>query len=956
MAGFKIADGYLEVTADHSKADRALDGFFRDVNGRLHDQRGRFIKEGDIAGEEYADRLTKAADRKSSQSFGGLAQRFGKRFLTMGGMAGKLFANGFVLKAVGGLAALPTAISLTGALAQGLAQIGGSIAALAPAAIAGAAFSLITLKLALSGFGNAFKAGLSGDVEKFNEALKKLAPAAQAAVKEFVALAPAARELKKVVQNSFFAPWVDDIKPLALQYLPILRKEMAYLAGSAGMAVSGIAQVFAVPATATQFQAMLHSFGDTFSHIAAGIPGIVSGFLSLAAGGSSWLSRLTEGFSDLTQRFAAWSATFVGSGSFDAFVSRGLSLIGDLAKALTNIGGILRSVFAAVPGGGGLFAALGQLTGALNAFLQTAQGQQVLVNFFARLQTIAGLIMDVVKGALPGLLALSDGLLQGLQALAPVAGPVGKALGEVFGALAPVLPLLGNLLGPILQVAATLLRALAAELGPVIKLFSDMASQVLPMLLPMLDEFASQVLPIAADAGRQIAEAFAPIVPVWIEMARIVGGELMKYLPAFLDVSKAMIPTFVQVGKILADTWLVAFEQIRPHIPFLIQLFAALVLTAAQLLSWYIKLLPIVLTLFSWFIKAAAWVMGFVLSIRHLPGAIADAAAAFWGWIKGVGSAIGGFFVQVGQWFAELPGKIWGFVQQIPTIISNALSAAFDAFFFWLGFITQTVINFVMNLPTMISNMWETIKTTFMNAVAAVGQFLSELPLKAALFFIELYNTVTTWVSNTYNSVTDWLGKLPGRVGGFFSDLWERAKSTTISGVNSVISTVKGLPGMVLDALKGAGKWLEGVGSDIVHGLINGFNSALDWARDMVGKAMNKIKEGAKAALHIGSPSRVFADEVGRHIPTGIAMGIQRGMPELERMLHVRMAGLTGAARGPQVNVAAPNVAVGGTTVTLLVDGEEIAAKIITPGRVDRANREGARRRGFLDTGRAATA
>src|SRR6185369_4938475 len=127
--GFRIAEGYLEVTADHSKADREMDGFFRDVNGRLHDQQGRFAKEGQIAGERYAEELDHAAERKERQSFGGLAARFGKRFLAIGGMAGKLFANGFVLKAVAGLAALPTAISATGAIAQGLFQMGGAIAA-----------------------------------------------------------------------------------------------------------------------------------------------------------------------------------------------------------------------------------------------------------------------------------------------------------------------------------------------------------------------------------------------------------------------------------------------------------------------------------------------------------------------------------------------------------------------------------------------------------------------------------------------------------------------------------------------------------------------------------------------------------------------------------------------------------------------------------------------------------
>ncbi len=952
--GYRIAEGYLEIVADHAKADRQIAQFFRGADGKLRDMRGRFASEGELAGLEYGKRLEEGMDRKSQLGFGGLAKRFGTRFLSLGKLAGGIFANGFVLKAVAGLAALPGAVAVTGALVHGLAQMGGAVAALAPATIGGAIFSLLSLKVALSGFGDALKAGLSGDTEKFAEALKKLGPGAQEAAKAFVSLAPAARELKKVVQSSFFAPWMKDIVPLGKIYLPIVRHEMAMLAGWAGLAVHQIGELFRPPDAASTFQTMLANFVEAFRNIAEGIPGLISGFFNLADAGSAVLSRLTQGFGNLTDGFSAWTAEFVDSGRFDAFVTHGLGLIGQFTDALADVVGIVRKVFAAVPGGGGLLAALAQVTDGLNRFLETAQGQQALSGFFARLQTLAGLIMDLVKGALPGLLAVSDGLLKGFQALAPVAGPVGEAIGQALAALAPILPLLGNLLAPLLRLASILLQGLAAELGPVIKLFSDMASQALPLLLPMLDELASQVLPLAADAGRQIAEAFAPIIPVWIEMVRLVGGELMKYLPAFVEVSKSMIPTFVEVGKILADTWLVAFEQIRPHIPFLIQLFAALVLTVAQLLSWYVKLLPVFITFLSWFIKAGAWVAGFVLSIRRLPGAIADAAAAVWNWVKGAGAAIGGFFVMLGGWFAALPGKIWTFLQQIPAMVRTALSQAFDAFFFWLGYITATVIQFVVNLPNRLRGMLASILTTLSSAITAVGQWFSELPIRAAMFFSQLWSTVTEWVLKTYQSITNWLGQVPGRVGAFFADAWYRARSSTISGVNSVIDYVRGLPDRILNALSGAARWLYGVGSDIVHGLVNGFNSALDWAMGMIERAMNKLKEGAKAALHIGSPSRVFADEVGRWIPPGIAQGIEKGMPALERYIGGRFGTLATSA-APQVNVSAPNVAVGGPRIAVYLDGKEIAAGIqLDPKRVAATVAEGDRRRNFLNTGRGA--
>jgi hypothetical protein len=43
----------------------------------------------------------------------------------------------------------------------------------------------------------------------------------------------------------------------------------------------------------------------------------------------------------------------------------------------------------------------------------------------------------------------------------------------------------------------------------------------------------------------------------------------------------------------------------------------------------------------------------------------------------------------------------------------------------------------------------------------------------------------------------------------------------------------------------------------------------------------SRIVSGFRDAMHIGSPSRVMADQVGRWIPAGIAAGITEGMPVL---------------------------------------------------------------------------
>lgn len=65
------------------------------------------------------------------------------------------------------------------------------------------------------------------------------------------------------------------------------------------------------------------------------------------------------------------------------------------------------------------------------------------------------------------------------------------------------------------------------------------------------------------------------------------------------------------------------------------------------------------------------------------------------------------------------------------------------------------------------------------------------------------------------------------------------------------------------------------VGKDIVEGLkngiANGWDSLMGWFNDQV----NGLVTAAKDALKIGSPSKVFANDVGKWIPYGIAQGIE---------------------------------------------------------------------------------
>ena len=70
-------------------------------------------------------------------------------------------------------------------------------------------------------------------------------------------------------------------------------------------------------------------------------------------------------------------------------------------------------------------------------------------------------------------------------------------------------------------------------------------------------------------------------------------------------------------------------------------------------------------------------------------------------------------------------------------------------------------------------------------------------------------------------------------------------------------------------------KWGE-IGKSIITGIGKGITKNAEAIFGTVRKIASNLLEAGKKALKAGSPSQLFADEVGRTIPQGIALGIEK--------------------------------------------------------------------------------
>lgn len=119
------------------------------------------------------------------------------------------------------------------------------------------------------------------------------------------------------------------------------------------------------------------------------------------------------------------------------------------------------------------------------------------------------------------------------------------------------------------------------------------------------------------------------------------------------------------------------------------------------------------------------------------------------------------------------------------------------------------------------------------------------------------------------------LGFAFGAVGGAIALL--AAGLTGFFGlVSATITTGIGLVSNLAASMTIA---FQGVGTGIIGGIIAGIRSAAGTLVSEVTGVGSLALSAARTALGIHSPSRVFADVIGRQIPAGIAMGVHDGAP-----------------------------------------------------------------------------
>lgn len=105
------------------------------------------------------------------------------------------------------------------------------------------------------------------------------------------------------------------------------------------------------------------------------------------------------------------------------------------------------------------------------------------------------------------------------------------------------------------------------------------------------------------------------------------------------------------------------------------------------------------------------------------------------------------------------------------------------------------------------------------------------------------------------------------------------------------------------------------VGSQLVHGLFDGISNAASWLYDKLRGWVSDVLGWVKGLFGIHSPSKVFANEIGKFIPPGITLGVEQAMPRAMRDMGAELSALSALplpGGGTTTNLGGVNIVVYG--------------------------------------------
>lgn len=661
----------------------------------------------------------------------------------------------------------------------------------------------------------------------------------------------------------------------------------------------------------------LYKTNEKFRNSMQGVMSVLQAAGSAIMGGLAVaLEFLTELFKKILPSLQAFGET-VGNAVGAAlqkvvpfFVSLGKALGGILAAGLqvvTNLFTKLYEVLAPIVGGilstvGGLLDQLGGAFGKVGAVMGIAVG--VLTKIGIAFLGITGPVGIGISLIVSFLTAWAKTGQMNADGITKVFDDLSATIENVSAFLSENLPGLidagTKIILNIIEGMTAAIPGITTAITGIIESFTGVLSTALPgiievgtqMMTGLIDAII-QALPgitEAIQAGMTAyVETISTVLPLIIEagtklLTSLIEG-IIQALPGIIDAVVTVIetlmtafvaalPLLINVGLKILTTLIEAIIKVLPL------LIGAAIQIVMALLNAIIVALPVLID------AGIQILMALVTGIIQVLPVLIDAAIQLVMAI--IQALIDNITLIIDAGIKLVMGLIDGLIQVLPQLIEAAITlilAIITALIDNLPAIIDAGVKLIMALiEGLIKVLPQLVDATLTLIFALVDALIENAPaiLNAGVKLVmALIDGLLQMLGKLLETGGKLLGDLLDKLGSFAKDMLDKGGkliSDFIKGVGSKAgelgSKALELGKNAVDSIKDGFSNIARVGSDLIEGLWNGISDMAGWIKSKVKGFGEGVLDSLKDFFGIHSPSRLMRDQIGKFIPSGIALGI----------------------------------------------------------------------------------
>ncbi len=574
---------------------------------------------------------------------------------------------------------------------------------------------------------------------------------------------------------------------------------------------------------------LLNTFAPAIKEIGAGLTGLMSGLkddIPIVEG----LKKATDVIPDYMQE----TANDIASGS--------KVIETETEKSSAKLGGGIQSLFSGL---------IGKIKDVLPMVLQI--GVDIISSISSALIASVPSLIETIIGVVPQLIQAASTLMMEFVSMIKESLPdiVESIALLIIESVPELVDAMMSLIGAIVEALPTIMESVMGVLPELIDTIINYIVTIITEGIPMLLDAAIVFFNAIVDAIPEIITQLTNALP---EIINKVTDMLLESLPVILEAA-------IQLFNALIDAIPVIIKGLQDSLPKIIK----------TLIKVLLEALPIVLEAAVTLLNALVEAIPVILDalIEALP-TILDALMT--GLIEAVPQLLEAAITLLMALIDALPVIIEALVTALPDIITTIIESLLDAlpmlieaaitlFMALIHAIPQIVSALIVSLPTII----ETIISVLLESLpllieAAIDLFMGivvaipEVFVALVEYLAEMVTVIIEGVKEVWPKFKEWLGELGENLKESFGEM-----------IENVVEKFKDLP-----------ERFKEVGTDTIKGLWEGIQDMTSWIVEKIQGFGDTVLGGIKDFFGIASPSKIMRDEVGKWIPEGIAIGIDK--------------------------------------------------------------------------------